>query len=58
MNPIFLGQRFPKRGTQNNFRRNEDALFILIDRYLFFFFTSIRKITGFPLYGLWFTFPL
>jgi hypothetical protein len=52
INPVFLGQRFPKCGTQNNFRRNKDALFTLIDRYLFIFFMSIRKITGFPLYGL------
>lgn len=46
INPIFLGQRFPKRGMQNNFRSNKDALFILIDRYLFILMI-IRKITGF-----------
>lgn len=37
INLILLGQRFPKHGTQNNCRRNKDALFILIDRYLFFY---------------------
>ena len=38
MNPTLVGQRFPKRGTHNNFSRNKDALFILIDRYLLLFF--------------------
>ena len=37
INPTFLGQRFPKRGTQNNFRRNQDALLILIRKYLFLY---------------------
>lgn len=37
-NPILLGQRFPKRGMQNNCSRNKDALFILRDRYLFIYF--------------------
>lgn len=36
INPVLLGQRFPKPGAQN-FRRNKDTMFILIDRYLFFY---------------------
>lgn len=35
INPVLLGQRFPKPGA-HNFRRNKDTMFILIDRYLFF----------------------
>lgn len=35
INPVVLGQRFPKPGA-HNFRRNKDTVFILIDRYLFF----------------------
>lgn len=36
INPVLQGQRFPKPGA-HNFRRNKDTVFILIDRYLFFF---------------------
>lgn len=56
INPVVLGQRFPKPGA-HNFRRNKDTVFILIDRYLFFSFMSVRKITDFPLYGLGLKFP-
>lgn len=42
LTPHSLGQRFQKRGTQNNFVRNQDALFILIRKYLFFM--SIKEL--------------